>query len=58
MGMDKKVMYALIGGAAVIGAAVAYHLLSQTEEAEESLDSDLNQLGELELDDNGRIKFE
>jgi len=49
MGMDKKVMYALIGGAAIIGAAVAFHLISaKTEEADDDqLDGDLKELGEL-----------
>ena len=49
--MDKKVMYALIGGVAVIGAAVAFHLLNKNaEEADESLDNDLEKVGPLELD--------
>lgn len=56
--MDKKVMYALIGGAAVIGAAVAFHFLARSsEEADDNLDADLEQLGPLELDANGRIEF-
>ena len=55
--MDKKVLYALIGGAAVVGAAVAYHFMSKSE-AEDTLDDDLDELGSLELDENGRIKFE
>jgi hypothetical protein len=57
--MDKKFVYALLGGAAIIGAAVAYHLFSKSsEEAEGDLDADLDELGPLELDENGRIKFE
>ena len=32
--MDKKVMYALIGGIAVVGAAVAYHMVKSQEDAE------------------------
>jgi hypothetical protein len=31
MAMDKKVMYALIGGVALIGAAIAYKLVSSSE---------------------------
>ena len=54
--MDKKVMYALIGGAAFVGAAVAYHFMSATE-ADPGLDEDLEQLGALELDGQGRIEF-
>jgi hypothetical protein len=56
--MDKKVMYALIGGVAVIGAAVAFHLLNKNaEEADDSLDNDLEKVGPLELDAMGRIEF-
>ena len=37
--MDKKVLYALIGGVAVVGAAVAYHLASKSaEEADDGID--------------------
>ena len=55
--MDKKVLYALIGGVAVVGAAVAYHLSKATEEAED-LDDDLAQLGDPEYEPNGMLKFE
>jgi hypothetical protein len=49
--MDKKVMYALIGGASIIGVAVAFHLLNKNaEEADETLDNDLEKVGPLELD--------
>ena len=42
MAMDKKVMLALVGGIAVIGAAVAYHLSSrQSEEVEDDIEDDL-----------------
>lgn len=52
-------MYALIGGAAVIGAAVAFHYASQKAEAEEdTLDNDLEQLGEVQREENGMLKFE
>jgi len=50
--MDKKTLYALIGGVAVIGAAVALYMSSSAEgeAAEEALDGDLEDLGELKLD--------
>lgn len=57
--MDKKVLYALIGGAAVVGAAVAYHLASKSaEEADDGIDEDLEQLGPPEMEANGMLKFE
>jgi len=56
--MDKKVVYALLGGAALVGAAVAYHLLSgSTEEVEDSLEAHLDELGAIEKDEHGCIKF-
>jgi hypothetical protein len=56
--MDKKVMYAILGGAAVVGAAVAYHFLSSaSEEADDSLEADLQELGELQEDERGFIEF-
>lgn len=60
MGMDKKVLYALLGGVALVGAAIAFHYLGSKEvnEEEEKLDADLEELGELETEDNGHIKFE
>jgi hypothetical protein len=41
--MRKEVMYALIGGAAVVGAAVAFHYANSksTEGGDDGLDSDL-----------------
>jgi hypothetical protein len=55
--MDKKMVYALLGGAAaLVGAAVAFHYLTRGTE-DETLDADLEQLGPLELDMNGRIEF-
>lgn len=56
--MDKKVMYALIGGAAVIGAAVAFHFMGKADSESDSMDADLDQIGALDLDEEGRIKFE
>ena len=56
--MDKNVKYALLGGAALIGAAVAYHFFSTSEtETDAGLDEDLEQLGALDLDAQGRIEF-
>lgn len=52
-------MYALIGGAAVVGAAVAFHYAnSKATDDGPSLDDDLEELGALEKDDQGYIKFE
>lgn len=44
------VKYALIGTAALVGAAIAYHMISKSEEsdAEEALESDLAELGALD----------
>jgi hypothetical protein len=57
--MDKKVMYALVGGIAVIGAAVAYHLANrQSEEIEDDIEDDLAQLGAPDYEANGMLKFE
>ena len=57
--MRKDVMYALIGGAAVIGAAVAYHYAGQKQEADQdTLDNDLEELMDVQKDDNGVLKFE
>ena len=51
-------MYALMGGVAVVGAAVAFHFLSKSsEEVDDALDADLAELGELELDSRGIIEF-
>lgn len=53
-------MYALIGGAAVVGAAVAFHYAQKNSEGstDEGLDNDLEQLGALEKDGEDYIKFE
>jgi hypothetical protein len=55
--MENKVKYAIIGGVALITAAVAFHFLNKTEDEECALDDELNQLGSLELDEAGRIEF-
>ena len=39
--MDKKVLYALIGGAAIVGAAVAYHMASKSAEEADDIEDDL-----------------
>ena len=40
--MRKEIMYALLGGAAVVGAAVAFHYANtKTGGVEDSLDDDL-----------------
>lgn len=57
--MDKKVVYALLGGAAVIGAAIAYHFYSSsTEGVEDEMDAHLDELGPLQKDHYGNIKFD
>ena len=38
--MDKKVLYALLGGVALVGAAFAFHMIDKSSE-ESELDSDL-----------------
>ena len=45
--MDKKVLYALIGGVAVVGAAVAYYAANKEKvEDEGDMEDDLAELGE------------
>ena len=39
--MRKEVMYALIGGAAVVGAAVAFHYANSKSAEGAEMDSDL-----------------
>ena len=54
-------MYALIGGAAIVGAALAFHYASQkatSEDDEQGIDNDLEELGPIQKDDQGFIKFE
>ena len=65
MAMDKKVLYALIGGVALVGAAIAYNMISSGDTAdakaegpgEDELDNDIEDIGELEIE-QGHIKFE
>ena len=58
--MDKKVLYALIGGVAIVGAAVAYHIASKSTEEADDIEDDLAELGqpEYEQSGNGMLKFE
>ena len=51
--MDKKVLYALIGGVALIGAAIAFSMSKDS-----AVDDVLNQLGPVEKDENGKLDFE
>jgi len=66
---NKNLKYALLGGAAVVGAAVLYYLTNSAESKnadgltaaeadkfEENLDEDLEKIGEIEYED-GHIKF-
>ena len=64
---NKNLKYALIGGAAVVGAAVLYYLTSASEgksdasSAEQAanddiLEDDLEKIGEIEYED-GHVKF-
>ena len=56
--MDKKAMYALIGGAAVFSAFVAYHLTSKVpKEDDDDIDDYLKILGPPEKDENGMLKY-
>ena len=48
--MDSKVKYALLGGAALIGAAVAFHFMNSAEPEEEEIEAELATLGALQLD--------
>lgn len=45
--MDKKVLYALLGGAAVVGAAIVYFATNKEKvEDEGDMEDDLANLGE------------
>lgn len=59
---QKKIQYALLGGAAVIVAAIGIYLLTSNKEEEEEVITDdvddlVNQL-QLEREDNGKLTFE
>jgi hypothetical protein len=55
--MDSKVKYAIMGGVALAGAAAVYLFYSKSDEGENVLEDELDQLGALELDANGVIEF-
>ena len=56
--MDKRVLYALLGGAALVGAAVAFHMI-KTGDPEDGINDDLEALGPLEVEEGtGMMKFE
>jgi len=57
--MDKKVLYALIGGVAVVGAAIAYYAANKEKvEDEPDMEDDLADLGEPQFEPSGMLKFE
>ena len=54
---DKRVIYSLVGGAAVlVGAALLTHYLSQKEP--NPIDDEIDSLGNLQRDATGHIEFE
>ena len=57
--MDKYTKYALIGGAAIIGAAIAYHYSQKAVSGgeEDTLDEDLELIGEVQREGNGALAF-
>lgn len=66
MSENKNIKYAMMGGAALVGAAVLYYLTSSksediasgaSNETAEKLDDDIEQIGEIEYED-GHVKFE
>ena len=57
--MDKKVLYALLGGVAVVGAAIAFYAVSKEKvEDEADMEDDLAELGEPQFEASGMLKFE
>ena len=59
--MDNKVVkYALIGGAAIIAAALAFHYAGKSSSAtgEADIDDYIEELGDPEYDENGFLKFD
>lgn len=46
MDNNKKLVYGLLGGAALVGAAIAFYYLNK-ETSEDTLEDDLDQIGEL-----------
>lgn len=58
--MSKNVKYALIGGAAVVLAAISYHYMTNkaSDTVEADIDEDLDKLGPLKRDANEMIDFD
>ena len=56
--MDKKVLYALLGGAAVAVAAIAYSMSQGSSDEGPTTDDILDQLGPVERDATGMLEFE
>ena len=57
--MDKKVLYALLGGAAVVGAAIVYFATNKEKvEDEGDMEDDLANLGEPQFEASGMLTFE
>ena len=56
---NKNLLYAALGGAALIGAALAFHFMSQSEGAQSSdaLIEEIAALGEPKRDQNGLLSF-
>jgi len=61
--MDRKVVLGLVGGiAAIVGVAVALHWLGEKDEAAGGddtldIDGDISEIGPIERDQNGMIKW-
>ena len=52
-------LYALIGGVAVVGAAVAYYTISKEKvDDEPDIEDDLAELGEPQFEASGMLKFD
>lgn len=56
--MDKKVLYALLGGAAVAVAAIVYSMSKDGESDEPTADDIIEQLGPVKRDANGMLEFD
>lgn len=66
MSENKNIKYAMMGGAALVGAAVLYYLTTskvdetanagENNDTAEKLDDDIEQIGEIEYED-GHVKF-
>ena len=58
--LDKKVLYALLGGVAIVGAAIAYNSLKgQSEGVEDQIEQELEKMGPIDREDaTGMVKFD